>query len=89
MSRRRHVFVLRLGDAEHADLQSRADAEGIAKADVVRKALGWEVEGLIKPASERRPPRRRRRSKPKPVEDPDRGPGERSLDELMRRLGRS
>lgn len=87
MSRRARVYVLRLGDAEHADLQSRADAEGIAKADVIRKAMGWEPEGLIKPASEKRPPRRRRRAKPKA--DPDVGPGERSLDELMRRLGRS
>lgn len=48
VTRREHTYRLRLGDAEHDDLEQRANDGGVAKADVIREAMGWEPEGLIR-----------------------------------------
>lgn len=45
-------FKMRLTDEEVVDLEARARRDGIAKADVIRKAMGWEVVGLVKPSTD-------------------------------------
>lgn len=83
--RREHDFKLRLGDEERDDLERRAAEQGIAKADVIREAMGWEPEGLIKPDSPQPPPARSRPKPSAPAGDED-GPGARGIAELTRRL---
>jgi hypothetical protein len=56
VSRRGHTYRLRLGDEEHDDLERRAAEHGIAKADVIREAMGWEPEGLIRREADALPP---------------------------------
>ena len=85
--RRDHIYRLRLGDAERDDLGARAAAEGIAKADVIREAMGWEPEGLIRPGSAAKPASR----PPAPADaanDPGdaAGPGTAAVSELARRI---
>jgi len=85
--RREHTFRVRLGDAEHEDLAARAAAEGIAKADVIRKALGWEPEGLIRRKADPSSPASRATNPTtgSTAGDED-GPGARGLTELARRI---
>ncbi len=83
--RRDHIYRLRLGDAERDDLDARAAAEGIAKADVIRDAMGWEREGLIGP-SDSAPPRARRAPEPTGKPADEEGPGQRGVSELARRI---
>lgn len=83
--RREHGYKLRLGDAEHDDLERRAAEEGIAKADVIRKAMGWDPVGLIGPDSA---PPAAAPARPAPTgraADED-GPGARGISELARRI---
>jgi hypothetical protein len=44
-------FKMRLLDEEVADLDARAARDGLAKADVIRKAMGWAPVNLLKPSS--------------------------------------
>lgn len=83
--RRDHTFPLRLGDDEADDLERRAAEEGIAKADVIRKAMGWDPVGLIGPGSAPPAPGPAR---PAPTGKPadDEGPGQRGITELARRI---
>jgi hypothetical protein len=81
--RREHTFPLRLSDAEHDDLERRAAKGGIAKADVIREAMGWDPVGLIGPNSDPPPPRRSETTG-KPVAE--QGPGQRGLSLLTRRI---
>lgn len=41
---RGYIFHLRLDDAERAELEQLAKAQGRSKADVIRQAMGWEPE---------------------------------------------
>lgn len=83
--RREHTFPLRLGDAERDDLERRAAEEGVAKADVIRKAMGWDEVGLIGPDSAKAAPAPARREPPRPTGGED-GPGARGIAELTRRI---
>jgi len=51
MAKRGHDFKMRLLDDEAADLAARAARDGLAKADVIRKAMGWEPVELVKAPS--------------------------------------
>lgn len=42
---------MRLLDDEAADLEARASRDGLAKADVIRKAMGWKTVELVKASS--------------------------------------
>jgi hypothetical protein len=92
VSRRGHVYRLRLGDEEHDELERRAAERGIAKADVIREAMGWEPEGLIRREAD--PPTPQKISAPPappttgtPAGDDD-GPGARGLSVLRERIER-
>lgn len=80
--RRDHIYRLRLGDDERADLAARAATEGIAKADVIREAMGWEPEGLIRPPAESPPSPT---PKPPPTGEGEE-PGVAAVSELARRI---
>lgn len=82
--RREHTFPLRLGDEERDDLERRAAEEGVARADVIRKAMGWDPVGLIGPDSPAPPVPVRSVPPGKPASDE--GPGARGLSELARRI---
>jgi hypothetical protein len=85
--RREHVFRLRLNDSEHDDLERRATESGMAKADVIRLAMGWRPEGLIhRDLPPARTPAPASASVPPPAPDAEAGPGDRGLDLLMRRI---
>lgn len=83
--RREHFYKLRLGDAERDDLDQRAAEKGIAKADVIREAMGWEPEGLIRRDAGEAPPRPARQRNGSAAGG-ENGPGERGMAELTRRI---
>lgn len=91
MSRRGHTYRLRLGDEEHDDLERRAAAAGIAKADVIREAMGWEPEGLIRREAAPPTPAQKISAPPAlpttstPAGDDD-GPAARGLSVLAQRI---
>lgn len=86
--RRDHTFPLRLGDEERDDLERRAAEEGIAKADVIRAAMGWDPVGLIGPDPAPLAAGVPDLPAPEPTGSPadDDGPGARGISELARRI---
>jgi hypothetical protein len=74
---------MRLTDEEAVDLEARASRDGIAKADVNRKAMGWEVVGLVKPPA----PEANGSAPPPPVSpSATEQPGVAAAGELARRI---
>jgi len=81
MARRGQDFKIRLLDEEAADLDARAARDGLAKADVIRKAMGWAPVNLVKaspPAAGDTPP--------PPSPSAADGPGMAAASELARRI---
>jgi hypothetical protein len=83
---RSQPFKMRLLDVEVADLDARAEREGIAKADVIRRAMGWDAVNLVKPsspaASDGEPAPAPRRPSPSASKEP----GVAAASELARRI---
>ncbi len=82
---RTQPFKIRLLDTEIADLEARATRDGIAKADVIRKAMGWTVVGLVK--SSRLPGNGSPAAPPRPASpSASDEPGVAAAGELARRI---
>jgi hypothetical protein len=95
VSRRGHTYPLRLGDEEAADLERRAEERGIAKADVIREAMGWAPVGLIRREADTPTPPEKISAPPAPptttgtsAGDADDGPAARGLSVLRERIER-
>lgn len=81
------VFQLRLSTPEAERLESQAADAGLSKADLIRKALGWDITGLTRSAA--KPSPSSPRPKPLPAaRKPSLGtrPGELGLAALRRRI---
>jgi hypothetical protein len=82
--KRDSIFRFRVTPVEADRLQTEADAQGLSKADLIRKALGWDITAL--------PSRDMSQvlSVPVPEEpiDADKRPGASAIQQLAQRLGR-
>lgn len=75
------VFQLRLSVPEAERLESQAKDAGLSKADLIRKALGWDIT--------KRPTRtaaRPGRTATSAAKKPDDNVGKAALEELRRRI---
>jgi hypothetical protein len=87
MSRTRGaVFQLRLSTPEAQKLEDQAKEAGLSKADLIRRALGWDI---TKRPTRTAPVRDVVAQAPTGAVDPDREPGKAALQSLAQRLGRS
>jgi hypothetical protein len=84
MSRRGAVFQLRLLDDEPQRLEDQAKEAGLSKADLIRKALGWDITGRPTRSS---PPQSAVPTDPagRPI-DPDKQPGLAAIHQIARKL---
>jgi hypothetical protein len=83
---RRSVFQLRLLDTEAQRLEDQAKEAGLSKADLIRKALGWDTTDRSP-----RTPTPQLAVPPAPAErpvDPERQPGLAAIQEIANKLGR-
>lgn len=81
---RTQPFKMRLLEEEVADLTARAEREGIAKADVIRRAMGWDAVELVKQESSHAAARAT--SPPAAPSPSSKEPGVAGLAELTRRI---
>jgi hypothetical protein len=79
------VFQLRLSVPEAERLESQAKDAGLSKADLIRKALGWDI---TRRPTRTAPVRDVVAAAPEQAVDPEKQPGAAALQALAKRLGR-